>query len=172
MRSEDEYDFEATLVFIIDDGSVLLAPKLDKIGKDRWNGAGGKVKPQDNSPEDCAAREIWEEMWTLIGEKNLQKVAIAYFTNVQKDGSKVIWKVHIYIIEKKYCVGTPVATKEMGEPQWFKMNNMPFDDMIIADQFWILEIFKGRKLIIRATMKNSQTELVGEVEIVEVDSLE
>ncbi|HAS00150.1 MAG: hypothetical protein US57_C0002G0049 [Candidatus Moranbacteria bacterium GW2011_GWC2_37_73] len=169
-KSQKEYDFEATLLFIVDNREVLLAPKLDKIGKDRWNGSGGKPKPQDSSLEECVARETWEELWILVRKKYLEKVAVGYFTNIQEDGGSVIWKVTVYIIEKKYCIGTPASTKEMGNPQWFDMDNMPY--MIAADCFWVPEIFKGRKIIVRATMKNNQSELVGPVQIVDVDSFE
>ncbi|MDD5463574.1 MAG: hypothetical protein PHP62_00310 [Candidatus Moranbacteria bacterium] len=169
---EERYDFEETLVFIVDGREVILAPKMHKIGAGRYNGYGGKIEPSDPSIKFRAVEELWEEAWTLIGERHLQKVAEGYFINNKNDGRVITCKVNIFLAQKKNCIGTPTATEEMGEPESFDMDNMPYDNMMAADRYWLPEIFKGRKIIIRATMKNNQTELVGPVEIVDVKSFE
>lgn len=170
-KETKEYSFEASLVFVIKDRMVLLAPKEAKIGKNRWNGYGGELEETDASIEACAARELQQECLMLVRQDDLCKVAIAYFTNIKDDGSTFVCKVQVFIVGIEKCIGTPVKTGEMGNPEWFEMGNLP-ENMMAADHVWLPEIFKGKKIVVRATMKNKQSELVGGVEIIEVDSFE
>ncbi|EKD58972.1 MAG: hypothetical protein ACD_56C00016G0003 [uncultured bacterium] len=163
-----EYDFEATLVFIVEGRRVLLALKKLKIGKGRFNGYGGAIELTDNSIEAAAAREFFQECGCRIKEDRLRKVAEAYFTNVKSDGGLFVCKVHVFLLKRRHCKGTPVASGEMGKPQWFKKKMLP-ENMMVADRYWIPEIFKRKKLIVKATMQKSQSELL-DLEIAEVKS--
>jgi hypothetical protein len=168
MRENDEtkeYDFEATLVFVIKGQKVLLATKNAKIGMGRFNGYGGEIEESDPSVEFRASLEMWQECGMVCPDEALKKVAIGYFTNVKDDGELFVCKVHVFLVKKTKCVGRFSASFEMGKPQWFEFENLPLDKMMAADKFWLGEIFKGRKIIVKATLKNKQSELVGEVEI-------
>ncbi|NTW26789.1 MAG: hypothetical protein HGA36_00475 [Candidatus Moranbacteria bacterium] len=167
-----EYDFEATLVFVFKGKKVLLAPKKAKIGKDRWNGYGGEVEPCDPSIEFRATLEMWQECEMICAEEDLKQVAIGYFSNIKDSGEIFVCKVHVFLAEEKKCAGVPTATNEMGMSEWFEIGELPFEKMMAADRHWIPEIFKGRKIIVRATLRNGQAELVGKVEIQDVESFE
>jgi len=171
-NNEKEYDFVATLVFVVKGKKVLLAPKKAKIGKDRWNGYGGEVEPCDPSVEFRATLEMWQESGLICTDEDLQKVAIGYFSNIKDSGETFVCKVHVFLVEEKKCVGAPTATNEMGMPGWFDIDSLPFERMMAADHCWLPEIFKGKKIIVSATLKNKQSELVGKVEIAEVESFD
>jgi 8-oxo-dGTP diphosphatase/2-hydroxy-dATP diphosphatase len=171
-KESKEYDFEATLVFIVYGKKVLLAPKNAKIGKGLFNGYGGEIEKYDISVEFRATLEMWQECGMICDDENLQKVAIGYFTNIKDNGEIFVCKVHVFLVEKNKCVGVAKATREMNQPQWFDIEKLPFNKMMAADKYWLREIFKGKKIIISATLKNKQSELVGDVEIIEVESFD
>ena len=47
--------------------------KKHDMHKDKWNGLGGKLKDQE-SPEECVKREVWEESGLIIKDPNLKGV--------------------------------------------------------------------------------------------------
>ena len=42
-------------------------------------------------------------------------------------------------------VGEPTETEEML-PQWYKINDIPFNMMWDADKYWLPEVLNGKKL--------------------------
>lgn len=167
---EKEYDFSATLVFLVDGKKVWLAPKIAKIGKKRLNGYGGEVEPEDVSIEARAVEEAREESRVHVLESDLELCAIGYFTNIKSSGEPFVCKVYIYIARR--WVGIPKRTKEMGTPKKYDIYKPPVEKMMVADRYWIGKVLKGKKLIVKAIMKNSQAELIGQVEVLEVETLE
>lgn len=60
-----------TLCYIRDNGKTLMVyrnKKLNDMHQGKWNGLGGKLEPGE-TPEECAAREVYEESGLLV--KNL-----------------------------------------------------------------------------------------------------
>ncbi len=166
-----ECDLVATLVFLLKGKKVYLATKKAKIGKKRLNGPGGKLELQDASIKACAVREVRQEFHVLIEEKELELCAIGFFTNVKDDGTLFACKVYIFIA--KHWIGIPKASKEMGKPKLVSIYKMPYEKMMAADKFWIpLVLVKKRKIFVRALLKNGQSELVGDVEIVDMNVFE
>ena len=51
----------ATLMFVVQDGQILLIEKLRGIGKGKINGPGGKIDPGE-TPTECVIRECQEEL--------------------------------------------------------------------------------------------------------------
>ena len=55
--------FNTTLCYIEREDAYLMLHRVKKkndVNQDKWVGVGGKFE-QDESPEECALREIWEE---------------------------------------------------------------------------------------------------------------
>jgi len=52
---------QATLLFLVRSGEILLAMKKRGFGEGRWNGVGGKVADGE-TVEDAAVHEIEEEI--------------------------------------------------------------------------------------------------------------
>lgn len=169
-QDNKEYDFVATLVFLVDRKKVWLGQKQAKIGCKRFNGPGGEFEAEkDKTIEDCAKRETWEECRINVEKEDLKLYAIGYFSNLKDDGKIFVCKVFIFIAEK--WKGKHKTTKEMKRHKKFSIYKMPYKRMMVADSFWIPEIFiKRRKIIVHATLKNKQSELVEKVHIVEVQS--
>jgi 8-oxo-dGTP diphosphatase len=163
---EEKTLFEATVVFPVRGGKVLLARKLRKIGAGCWNGYGGGVEAGDASIEATALREFTEESGLACSAADLSKVAVCYFSNTKSDGTKFVAKVHVYLLSS--WTGTPEATEEMGEPTFFPINALPLDEMMPADAAWLPRAILGETMIVRASYGPFQKELLASVEILPV----
>lgn len=125
----------ANLVFLIKKGWILLAMKKRGFGEGYWNGAGGKVK-EGESIEEAAVREIQEELGVRILISDLEKVALNLFPDYDLE-------VHTYFIKK--WQGEPKESEEM-KPKWFKIAEIPWDQMWDDDKYWLPEVLKGKKI--------------------------
>lgn len=170
IEDKKERNFVATVIFVVKNGKVLLGRKKEKIGAGRYNGPGGEVEKCDPSIEFRATLEMWQEIHIVCDDEKLQKVAVGYFTNIRSDGSEFLVEVHFFLVEKRSCVGIPRSSNEMTDLKWFKQGNAPLSEMMAADNIILPLIFKSKKIIIWATLKNKQSELVGDVGLIEVKS--
>lgn len=127
-----------TLVFVLDADRILLGRKLTGLGKGLYNGFGGKVESGE-SIQDAARRELFEEC-SLTADV-LEKVAVIdfYFSN------KPQWnqRGHIYLC--RHFTGTPSPSVEMV-PEWFSIDDIPYDKMWEGDRLWIPKLLDGDKL--------------------------
>ena len=122
---------QATLVFVVRDGQVLLIRKKRGLGAGKINGPGGKLEPGESS-RDCAVREVREELGIvplglrLSGENSFQFL----------DGYAI--HVHVYLAEA--FEGTPVETEE-AIPHWFPLDAIPYAEMWEDDWIWLPLVF-------------------------------
>ena len=83
----------ATLVYLQKNGETLLIRHGDnkhELYRNKWNGLGGKFGHEE-TPEDCAKREVFEESGLKI--KNLKLSGIITFPKVDNEND---WYVFIY----------------------------------------------------------------------------
>ncbi|VVB74318.1 NADH pyrophosphatase [uncultured archaeon] len=125
-----------TLVLIVEGDKVLLAMKKEGFGKGKWNGLGGKVKPEETI-EQAAKREAREEACVRIME--MKKLGIVQF---RFRGSRTVREMHIFKATK--YSGKPGETKEM-RPKWFNLNKIPFGKMWPADRNWMRMFLLGKQ---------------------------
>ena len=160
-----------TLMFVVDDDSILLAFKKKGFGQGKWNGPGGKVEPNENEVE-AAIRETEEEVGVMPIDP--EKVAHLKFSYEGKD-MKPLYKdkdgpslviVHAYLAKK--WEGIPAETEEM-RPQWFKFSEVPYRQMWDDDQYWLPKVLGGKKLVAR--FKFDKDDKVASKNIGEVDKL-
>jgi len=126
-----------TLVFIRRGDEILLGMKKRGFGEGRWNGFGGKIEPGE-SPLAGAKRELLEES-RLVGE-SFTEIAHIFF-DFESTPDTIDCTVY-------FCddyLGEPIETEEM-RPQWFKANDLPYDQMWTDDQYWIPLVLQGKKL--------------------------
>src|SRR3989344_6852580 len=115
---------------------ILLGMRKRGFGAGRWNGFGGKVELGE-SVEDAAKREVKEEAGLEIA--SIEKIGNIDFEFLN---DPVVLEVNIFRADK--FEGNPVETDEM-KPQWFHVDEIPFDQMWPADKIWLPLFLAGKK---------------------------
>lgn len=130
---------QTTLCLLVREGEILLAMKKRGFGVGKWNGVGGKPDKGDKDILETAIRETEEEIG--VKTNNLEKVAVLtfYFPNKKE------WDQDVHVYLAKDWDGEPTESEEML-PKWFKINDLPFNDMWDDDKIWLPKILEGKKL--------------------------
>ena len=146
---------QATILLLIRGDEVLLAMKKRGFGVGKWNGVGGKPNP-DEDIRDAAIREAEEE----IGVKatNITRVAELnfYFPLVPVDRN---WNQQVIVYKTDKWTGEPTETEEM-KPKWFKILELPFEEMWPDDILWMPKVFTGS--FVRASFMFGENETISE----------
>ncbi len=124
----------ATLCFVVRDGEILLIRKKRGLGRSKVNGPGGRIDPGE-SPEQCAIREVQEEL--LVTPCDLSYSGRLNFHFV--DGLAL--RCHVF--RAADCIGTPTETDE-ATPLWTPVDDIPFDQMWQDDRLWIPRMLAGK----------------------------
>lgn len=124
-----------TLCSVYDDNRILLGLKKRGFGEGRWNGFGGKVEPGE-SVEEAALRELKEEIG--IVPSDMTKRGVLRFVYQHTDTTM---EVHIFSVS--HFNGEPQETEEV-KPQWFLVDDIPFDSMWPNDRYWIPLLLAGK----------------------------
>jgi 8-oxo-dGTP diphosphatase / 2-hydroxy-dATP diphosphatase len=137
-----------TLGLVYNHPDLLLGLKKTGFGKGRWNGFGGKVK-NGEMIEDGLVREFQEECG--IKPTEYFKQGIIYF---QFENDPEILEVNFFNISK--YEGEPIETEEM-KPQWFNVDDIPFDQMWPDDPLWFPLFLAGKKFEGNVFFKDQDT---------------
>lgn len=127
-----------TLVIIQKDNQVLLGMKKRGFGMGKWNGFGGKVQ-EGESIEDAAKREVFEEAGIAVPD--LQKLGVLDFSWRSQAQNGVL---EVNIFKAIDFSGEPAESEEM-KPQWFAINEIPFEKMWSSDAFWYKPFLENKK---------------------------
>jgi 8-oxo-dGTP diphosphatase len=127
----------ANLVFLIEDGKVLLIRKKTGFGQGKINGPGGKLDPGETALES-AVREIHEELHLRVKSEDCEEMGVLRFQFV--DGLAM----HVVVFRAFAYEGTPVETREAA-PLWFSFDEIPFDEMWADDRYWLREMLEGQR---------------------------
>ena len=130
---------ETTLLYLRKDNKILLAKKKRGFAKNKYNGVGGKVEDYE-TPEEAAIRECEEEI--SVKPIKYEKVGKIEYDEYYK-GKRENVIVHVYISNK--WNGIPKESEEML-PKWFDINNIPYDEMIGDDPYWLPLVLEGKKV--------------------------
>jgi 8-oxo-dGTP pyrophosphatase MutT (NUDIX family) len=147
---------QAALGFLIRENKgsreLLLAMKKRGFGQGKWNGAGGRFdSKKDGDIFDTTIREIEEEIGVKV--KDVEKVAILNFHYPYLRNTEKEWSVHVFLT--KNWQGKPRESEEM-RPKWFKIDEIPFDEMWPDDRFWLPKILAGEKIIADFVFKKGE----------------
>ncbi|AKJ64879.1 8-oxo-dGTP diphosphatase [Kiritimatiella glycovorans] len=126
---------DATLLFVIRGGRILLIHKKRGFGAGKINGPGGRIEPGE-TPEECALREVEEEL--RIRPLNVDYAGLLQFQFV--DGFSI--RGHVY--RAADFEGTPVETDE-AIPLWCETDALPFERMWADDPVWFPHLLAGRR---------------------------
>lgn len=147
-----------TLVFVRRGNELLLAMKKRGHGVGKWNGAGGKLEPGE-TPLQAAIRETEEEI--SITPLSPQLVGELHFLDLPD----VDHYCHIFVATE--WEGEPAESEEM-KPQWFALEDIPYQDMWPDDTLWLPMLLEGKKFKGEITVEDNS---VREHNIVEVTTL-
>ncbi|MCH7883186.1 8-oxo-dGTP diphosphatase [Patescibacteria group bacterium] len=135
-----------TLCLIYQHPNILLGMKKRGFGEGRWNGFGGKVQ-EGEAIEEAAKREIQEEAGIM--PHKIERVGILDF---EFKGDPEILEVHIF--RGHDFDGEPKESDEM-RPQWFHVDELPFDTMWPDDKHWFPLFLAGKKFRGKILFENS-----------------
>ena len=126
-----------TLCVINQGDMVLLGMKKRGFGAGRWNGFGGKLEAGETI-EEAALREVKE----VVGLDILDFAEIGNINFEFEIGEDKLLEVHIFRATE--FDGEPVETEEM-KPEWFSVNEIPYDQMWSDDKYWIPYLLENKK---------------------------
>lgn len=118
-------------------------------GSGRYNGFGGKVETGE-TVEQAAIRELYEE--SKLKTNNVQKVGEINF----KFPHKPEWNRVVHFFQTKDWEGAPSETEEMA-PEWFGINNIPYDKMWSSDSHWLPPVLQGKYVTGTIVFTENQT---------------
>lgn len=127
---------QLTLCIVHQHPRVLLGLKKRGFGAGRWNGFGGKVQAGETI-EDAMRRELQEEAGIVV--TSFDKLGTLEF---EFQGNPELLNVHIFKAHE--VMGSPSESEEM-RPQWFMVDEIPFQDMWPDDRFWMPLFLKNKK---------------------------
>ncbi|MBN1779224.1 MAG: 8-oxo-dGTP diphosphatase [Candidatus Buchananbacteria bacterium] len=135
----------STLCLLREGERILLGYKKRGLGQGRWNGFGGKVIDGETI-EQAAKRELLEEV-NLVAN-SLEKFGVINFYFQHNDE---LHEVHIYRV---IDYSGEIKESEEMKPQWFEIDQIPYDQMWDDDRVWYNYFFAGKKFRGEFTFKN------------------
>ncbi len=166
----------ATLCHVKKDNKILLQKKSKGLfGGGKYNAPGGKLKDNE-SPEKCAIREVFEE--TGLRVNKLEKIGeLIFYTSESPSANPRILRTHVSRCEEfpipkqltrcahdytdkneapDWVVHVFLATHFSGklknnylegELEWFDIDNLPYDEMWEDDRLWVPLLLQNKKFI-------------------------
>lgn len=152
---------EATMLLLLRDGEVLLAMKKRGFGEGKWNGVGGKPNLGE-SIEETAVREAEEEIG--VTPLNPKKVALFKYHFPHDNFGMQVW-----VFTATEWKGEPTESEEMN-PKWFKLSDIPYDQMWSDDEVWMPQVLEGS--LVKGSFMFTKEGQVEDYYMDKVDSIE
>jgi hypothetical protein len=157
------FDVKATVVFLISDsGRICLARKKQAIHHDSGedigyslgmhNGYGGKMEPLDGSITHTALVELAGESRVLAKAEDLDLSLKAYFWKPNKQTGEMMPFMEVSFFFLSEWEGEPQEGKEMGPPEWFNPEDVPYGNMMPADKEILRRMFAGEKGVLEVRL--------------------
>ena len=129
-----------TLMILKRNGKLLMGIKKRGFGMGKINCVGGKVEAGE-LPRDGAIRETFEEIGIRV--KQCDYMGQIVFRDLYFKGVPETNIMHIYLSED--FDGEPIETDEI-KPEWFPINDLPYNKMWGDDEHWMPEVLRGNKV--------------------------
>ena len=128
----------SVLCEIIKNNKILLKKKPDVIlGEGRWNGVWDKLQ-QNESPETGAVRKVLEETGLKIFVP-VEK-GILYFYYGKRYQVDLI--THVFFVD---TFSGLIKSAGEGDLHWFKIEEIPYEEMWPDNKHWFPMLFDGKK---------------------------
>lgn len=145
----------ATITYLLTHGKVCFAPKKQDVHKKggealsesklTLNGYGGKKEKEDASVRDTACREVEGEARVIVRPENLIPAARLRFYWPGNTTDRC--DMDCYVFFAATWEGDPVETDEMGAPEYFTPEEIPYDRMLPADRLFLPRILSGERIV-------------------------
>jgi 8-oxo-dGTP diphosphatase len=130
-------NMQATLMFVIRDGRILLIRKKRGLGAGKINGPGGKIEPGETAAE-AVLRETEEELG--IRPIRSRELGILHFQFT--DGLAI--RCHVFRADD--FTGIVTETDE-AVPLWTPLDSIPLDEMWADDRYWLPHVLADRSFM-------------------------
>lgn len=154
-----------TLVLIFQNNKVLLAQKKRGFAQGTFNGIGGKQDPGETI-EQAMVRETQEEIG--VTPTKYSQVGLIRFDTWYK-GERVDLNLNIFTCSD--FVGEIEETEEMI-PEWFEIENVPFDKMLPDDKEWFPIVVEGGNVYGTVFLEEDLKHSINNFKVVSKDELE
>ena len=124
-----------TLCFVLNRQEILLGLKKRGFGQGYWNGFGGKVK-ENETIEEAMLREVKEESGLDLIEYTEVGLLEFEFINDQS-----LLEVHVF---KSNSFAGHLQENDEMHPQWFNINQIPYEKMWLDDKYWLPLLLAGK----------------------------
>ena len=134
---------KTVLVLIVDreKEKILLAYKKRGFGSGKLNGAGGKIESGE-TPVEAVVRETEEEFGMQLKKTDLIDVGECFFYFENRPE----WNIHNKMFFAYRWSGEPAETEEMGKPEWFLFDTIPYEKMWADDALWLPNVLAGKHI--------------------------
>ncbi len=111
----------ASIIIINSKGEILLGKRADN---GMWGYAGGSMEI-DEKPEECAKRELYEEMGLIANEITLFMINAGKETHYTYPNGDEVSNVEIIYLCNNYQGEIKAIDRELTELKFFKIDNLP-----------------------------------------------
>lgn len=126
-----------TVSIIYQHPRILLGMKKVRFGKGKYNGFGGGIEIWEN-PRGSAIRETFDETGKgIIILDPIKFGEILFHFQGSEEQNHV---VHFFRVTQ--YIGQPRESEEM-RPEWFNVNEIPYDKMWNDDRYWLPLLLNG-----------------------------
>ena len=148
-----------TLLFLVEEGHVLLIHKKRGIGAGKINAPGGKADPGESALA-AAVRETEEEVGlTPLDPQERGELWFRFLA----DGSVL----QCIVFLARAHAGGPARETEEAVPEWFPLDALPYDLMWDDDRHWVPLLLAGKRFRGEATVSvDGETTTEQRVEVV------
>lgn len=151
------------------DNMICLAKKT-RVFKDKRNGYGGLIEPGETE-ESSFLRELREESGGVISEARfLEKIAVVDNYTILSAQVVSVYRIIFFIMHEWH--GLFQESEEMLDPQFFHINALPFQEMIVTDVDWLFAALSGQRLHVKTYLDVSKENKVRPTEVREVSNFE
>lgn len=151
----------ATLALFMNENKILLGEKKRGFAKGTLNGIGGK-QDMGETIEQAMIRECQEEVCATPTE--YEQVGRIDFDMWYK-GEHANMEMYIY---KCYKYDGEIKETEEIIPNWYNINEIPFNRMLADDLLWIPYVLKGKKVMGRVKFDENMKMLYHNIVPVDV----